>query len=45
MKTKKFTMKLLYQCLDIRNTMYKALKRIAKLTAFASAVALGVVVC
>jgi hypothetical protein len=35
-------MKLLYQCSDIRNTMHKALKRIAKLTAFASAVALGV---
>jgi hypothetical protein len=36
-------MELLYQCLAIRNTMYKALKRIAKLTAFASALALGVV--
>ena len=36
-------MKLLYQCTDIRNTIYDALKRMAKLTAFLSAVALGVV--
>ena len=36
-------MKLLYQRFDILNTMYKALQRIAKLTVFASAVALGVV--
>ena len=36
-------MKQLYQCSDIRNTLYKPLKRIAKLTALASAVALGVV--
>ena len=42
-KTNKITMKLLYQRFDILNTMYKALQRIAKLTVFASAVALGVV--
>ena len=36
-------MKKLYQYLDIRNTLYKPLKRIVKLTAFASTLALGVV--
>ncbi|HYY27706.1 MAG TPA: hypothetical protein VE860_07175 [Chthoniobacterales bacterium] len=36
-------MKPLYQCLHIRNTMYKDIKIIVRLTAFVSAVARGVV--
>ena len=35
-------MKKLYQYLDIRNTLYEALKRIAKLAAFTGTLALGV---
>jgi hypothetical protein len=42
-ENKKVTKKLLHQSFEIQNTFLRALKRITKLTAFGSVVALGVV--